>query len=78
MEDLPPETKHRLHPGYNFTFDVRGHFRQFNSDRFVNKQGTKVWISPFKKGHGIYIPKRYYADWLQGKPTEESDNEVGI
>jgi len=29
---------------------VRGHWRQYNSDRYINKKGTKQWILPFIRG----------------------------
>jgi len=65
-----PELAQRLHVGYNHTFDVRGHFRYLQSNRFKNKRGMRVWISPFKKGHGIYVPKQYLVDWKEGRFNE--------
>lgn len=39
-------------------FLVRGHWRHLKSDKF-HKKGTSVWIKPYFKGQGIYIPKKY-------------------
>ncbi|NYZ78416.1 hypothetical protein H0N96_03375 [Candidatus Micrarchaeota archaeon] len=44
---------------YRFEFDVRGHFRKLISDKFKIKKGQRVWIKPYKKGSGVYIPKTY-------------------
>lgn len=41
------------------SFPVRGHWRNFRGERFVNVQGTKIWIKPFIKGQGILITKDY-------------------
>lgn len=40
-------------------FLVRGHVRHFRSEKFVHKQGQKIWIKPFYKGEGILISKDY-------------------
>jgi len=55
--------------GYNFEFDVRGHWRHLNSEKYTTKKGEKIWISPYKKGHGVYIPKRYAYERTTGKIT---------
>lgn len=40
-------------------FLIRGHWRHFRSEKFVYKQGEKIWIKPFWKGGGIVINKDY-------------------
>lgn len=42
-----------------YRFLVRGHWRHFRSEKFVYKQGEKIWIKPFYKGEGIVIGKDY-------------------
>lgn len=37
------------------TFVVRGHWRTFHDDKFVNKQGESIWIAPYIKGEGKII-----------------------
>ena len=38
---------------------VRGHWRTFHSERFVNKVNEKTWIYPFIKGFGDALKKEY-------------------
>jgi hypothetical protein len=38
---------------------VRGHWRKFNSERFVNKKGKKSWIYPFIRGVGTVEKNSY-------------------
>lgn len=40
-------------------FLVRGHWRHFRDERYVNKMGQKTWIKPFWKGEGIVVAKEY-------------------
>jgi len=49
--------EHIEHRNYSHAFDVRGHFRHLIAKRYKQKQ--VIWISPHKKGEGIYIPKTY-------------------
>ncbi len=42
-----------------YRFLMRGHFRHLRSEKFVYKQGEKIWIKPFWKGEGIVISKDY-------------------
>lgn len=44
---------------YSHKFWVRGHWRHFNSDWYVEKRGKKTWIPPYIKGNGLLVPKRY-------------------
>lgn len=46
---------------YSHSFWVRGHFRTLRSEKWKNKQGTKIWIYPFIKGKGILVNKIYEA-----------------
>jgi hypothetical protein len=64
IRKMTTKNKNNLHPGYNYMFDVRGHYRLLQSERFKDKRGLKIWIAPFKKGHGIYIPHNYFYDWM--------------
>lgn len=48
------DTRHFSH-----RFLVRGHWRHYRADRFVNKSGKSVWIKPFIKGKGIFVEKKY-------------------
>ena len=52
-----------LHSGGYFNYShklwVRGHFRTLRSDKWKNKQGTKIWIVPYIKGKGVLINKPY-------------------
>lgn len=41
------------------SFPVRGHWRHYRDERYVNVSGTKQWIKPFIKGEGILIRKDY-------------------
>jgi hypothetical protein len=41
------------------SFPVRGHWRNFRDERFINVYGTKIWIKPFIKGQGIMLTKDY-------------------
>ena len=43
--------------GYKFL--VRGHFRHFRNEKFINVKNTKKWIKPFWKGEGIVVAKEY-------------------
>ena len=45
------------HSKLGFSFWVRGHWRSFNSPRFVNKQGQKMWILPHIRGEGLMPPQ---------------------
>lgn len=47
---------------YGYQFDVRGHFRHLKSEKYKYKRGQVIWIPNYKKGKGIYIPKRYAID----------------
>lgn len=51
--------KHGKHFSYSHKFWVRGHWRHFQSERYVNKRGQKTWIPPHIKGAGIMLTKRY-------------------
>ena len=42
---------------YSHKFVVRGHWRHFRDEKFVNMFGKKTWIRPFIKGEGILIKK---------------------
>ena len=42
---------------YTHAFDVRGHFRYLQAKRYKVKQ--TIWIPPYVKGDGVYIPKTY-------------------
>ena len=44
---------------YSHRFWVRGHFKHWKSQRYVNMQGKRTWIPPFVKGEGILIKKEY-------------------
>jgi hypothetical protein len=48
------DTRHFSH-----RFLVRGHWRHYRSDRFVNMSGKSVWIKPQMRGRGIFIEKKY-------------------
>lgn len=37
----------------SYSFDVRGHFRTYA------KTKKRIWIEPYRKGNGVYIPKSY-------------------
>lgn len=39
------------------SFQVRGHWRHFFSEKFVNVRGEKIWVLPYLKGKGILIRK---------------------
>jgi hypothetical protein len=43
----------------SYKFLVRGHWRHFRSEKFINKKGEKTWIKPFYKGEGIIVAKEY-------------------
>jgi hypothetical protein len=47
------------HSPYGYQFDVRGHWRHLRSPVYKQKRGAVIWIPNFKKGHGLYIQKRY-------------------
>jgi len=47
------------HFSYSHRFWVRGHFRTLRSEKWINKRGTKMWILPFIKGHGVLVNKIY-------------------
>jgi hypothetical protein len=47
---------------YGYQFDVKGHFRTLLHKRWTHKRGQVIWIPPFKKGKGLYIPKDYSVD----------------
>lgn len=70
IQDHIASGKRRLHSGFNYQFDVRGHWRRFLSPRYTNKRGTKVWIEPHKKGCGLYIPARYLLESKEAKGNE--------
>ena len=44
---------------YNYRFFVRGHFRHLRSEKWGDKQGTRIWIPPYIKGQGMLIEKEY-------------------
>jgi hypothetical protein len=44
---------------YQNSFWIRGHWRRLNSDHFINKKGTKIWIPPYVKGHGPLLKQMY-------------------
>lgn len=39
-------------------FIVRGHWRTYRNDRYVNKQGESVWIAPYIKGENKEVLHR--------------------
>lgn len=41
------------------SFEVRGHWRHFRDERYVNMKGQKIWIKPMIRGQGIFIKKDY-------------------
>lgn len=45
------------HSKLGFSFWVRGHWRIFKSERFVNKRGSKTWILPHISGEGLMPPQ---------------------
>lgn len=47
---------------YRYQFDVRGHWRCLLSKKWTHKRGQVIWIPNFRKGRGVYIPKRYVVD----------------
>lgn len=47
----------KIKPGYSFP--VRGHWRHYRDERYVNVFDTKQWIKPFIKGEGILVRKDY-------------------
>jgi hypothetical protein len=47
------------HKRFGYKFMVRGHWRHFRSAWYKEKQGTKRWIYPHYRGHGIEVKKVY-------------------
>lgn len=48
------DTRHFSHK-----FLVRGHWRHYRSDRYINAGGKSVWVKPYIKGRGIFVEKKY-------------------
>ncbi len=44
---------------YSHKFWVRGHWREFKSDKYIQVKGKRKWIYPYIKGKGILIDKKY-------------------
>ena len=42
---------------FNYSFWVRGHFRQLKSDRYSKKK--RIFIAPYIKGEGVLVDKLY-------------------
>jgi len=63
--------KGQPHSPYGYQFDVRGYFRHLMSPKFKHKRGQVIWIPSFKKGHGVYIQKRYAVVSEPDKLTQE-------
>lgn len=42
---------------YGYRFWVRGHFRDLQSDRYIQKK--RIWILPYIKGKGVLVEKTY-------------------
>ncbi|MDD3474432.1 MAG: hypothetical protein PHP08_00830 [Candidatus Dojkabacteria bacterium] len=42
---------------YSHKFVVRGHWRHFKDEKYVNVKGKKTWVRPYIKGDGILIRK---------------------
>jgi hypothetical protein len=55
---------------YTHKFDVRGHFRTYNDERYINVRGQRKFIPAYVKGSGIYVPASYN---LTGRNTSEID-----
>ncbi len=57
------EYLHQVKTGHHFSYShrfwVRGHWRDFVSDRYKNKKGQRTWIYPYIKGEGLLVDKRY-------------------
>ena len=45
------------HSKLGYSYWVRGHWREFNSPKFVNMRGKKIWISPHLAGEGLTPPQ---------------------
>lgn len=44
---------------FGYSFWVAGHYRIYQSERYINKKGQIQWIEPYKKGEGIEVRKTY-------------------
>ena len=44
---------------YSHSFYVHGHWRHFESERYINMRGKRKWIAPYIKGEGKLIEKDY-------------------
>jgi len=56
---------------FNYRFDVRGHFRSLVSPKWTHKRGQMIWIPPYVKGSGEYIPKTY--EFAERKENTEKE-----
>jgi hypothetical protein len=51
---------HNLSKGhFNYRFWISGHIRHLRSDKFVNKKGQIIFISPYVKGEGVLLKRTY-------------------
>lgn len=48
------------HIDFSHRFWVRGHFREFKDERYINKKGKKIWIYPFIRGEGVLEKNKYF------------------
>lgn len=44
---------------YSHRFWVMGHWRTYRHEKWGDKVGTSIWISPFIKGKGLLVDRRY-------------------
>lgn len=47
---------------FGYQFDVRGYWRHYRSDKYVNKKGMVDWVKASRRGSGIYIEKIYQVE----------------
>jgi hypothetical protein len=57
IKEYIEQMKTGKHFSYGHRFWVRGFFRTYEDDKFVNMKGKKKWVMPFLKGSGLLIEK---------------------
>jgi len=57
IKEYIEQMKTGKHFSYGHRFWVRGFFRTYEDDKFVNMKGKTKWVMPFLKGCGLIIEK---------------------
>jgi hypothetical protein len=49
----------KSHRTQSYRYFVRGHFRLLKNQRYGKHIGSRIWIPPYQRGHGLLIIKKY-------------------